>query len=84
MTLHLACTFQAIKLPNERVIARFNHSSLQFLYIAEMSYTPQLQDPLSRVFHEYWQLLICIQVDLGYVYKLTTSKRSDKQWLWFK
>ena len=40
--------------------------------------------PLSRAFHKYWQLFTCILVDLGWVYKLTISKRSDKQWLWFK
>ena len=35
MTLHLTCAFQVIKLPNERVIALFHYSFLQFLHIAE-------------------------------------------------
>ena len=46
--------------------------------------TPQLHDPLSLAFHKYWQLLICIRVELGWVYKSTISKRSNKQWLRFK
>ena len=46
--------------------------------------TPQLQDPLSRAFHEYLQLLISILVELGWVYKSTISKMSDEQWLRFK
>ena len=33
MPLHLACTFQVITLPNERVIALFHHFFLQFLHI---------------------------------------------------
>ena len=35
MTLHLACAFQVIKLPNERVVALFHHFFLQFLHVAE-------------------------------------------------
>ena len=45
--------------------------------------TPQLQDPLSRAFYNYLQILICIQVDLEWVYHSTKSKRSDKQCLRF-
>ena len=56
----------------------------QFLHIAEIGQTPQFQDPLSRAFHKYLQLVICVLVDLGWVYKLTISKRSEKQWLRFK
>ena len=36
MTLHLACVFQVITLPNERVIELFHHIFLQFLYIVEI------------------------------------------------
>ena len=46
--------------------------------------TPQLQEPLSHAFQEYLQLLICILVELGWVYKSTISKGSDKQCLRFK
>ena len=62
----------------------FSSIFIQFLHIAEIGQTPQLQDPLSRAFHKYLQLLICILVDLGWVYKLTIRERSDKQWLRFK
>ena len=57
---------------------------LQFLHIAEIGQAPQIQDPLSRAFHKYLQLLICILIDLGFVCKTTISKRSEKQWLRFK
>ena len=36
MTLHLTCSFQVIKLPNERVIALIYHFFLQFLHIIEI------------------------------------------------
>ena len=88
MTLHLTCAFEVIKLPNERVLVVFHHFFLQFLYISLKSVkkliTPQLQDPLSRAFHKYRQLLICILVDLGWVYQSTISKRLDKQCLRFQ
>ena len=53
MTLHLTCAFQVIKLPNERVVALFIIFFLQFLRIAEIDQTPQIQDPLSRAFQKY-------------------------------
>ena len=40
--------------------------------------------PLSRASDKYWHLLICIPVDLEWVYQSIASKRSDKQWLRFQ
>ena len=37
MILHIACAFQVIKLPNEKVIALFHHFFLPFLHIVEIS-----------------------------------------------
>ena len=37
LTLHLACVFEVIILPNKIVIALFHHFFLHFLYIAEIS-----------------------------------------------
>ena len=45
--------------------------------------TQQFQDHLSCRLYKYWQLLICILVDLEWVYQWTISKWSDKQWLRF-
>ena len=84
ITLHLTCAFQVIELRNERVLALFHQFCYNFHISLKSGQTPQLHDLLSRAFHKYWQLLICILIDLGWVYKLTTSKRSDKQWLRFK
>ena len=84
ITLELTCALQVIKLSNERVIALFHYFFLQFSHIAEICQTPQLQDPLSCAFHKYWQLLICILVDLRWVYKSTIRKRSDKKWFRLK
>ena len=36
MTLHLTFAFEVIKLPNERVIALFNHFFLQSVRISEI------------------------------------------------
>ena len=36
MTSHLTCALQVIKLPNERVLALFHHSFLQFLHMVEI------------------------------------------------
>ena len=36
MTLHLTRAFEAITLPNERVIALFHHFFLQFLHIVDI------------------------------------------------
>ena len=57
---------------------------LQYLHIAEIGETRQLQDTLSSAFQKHWQLFICILVDLWWVYTSTISKRSDKQWIRFK
>ena len=87
MLLHLICAFEVITSPNKRVITLFHHFFLQFRHIVEIDQkriTPQLQDPLSRAFYKYWQLLICILVDLEWVYQSITSKRSDKEWLRFQ
>ena len=51
----------------------FHHIFLQFLHIVEIG-----------PFYKYLQLLICILVDLKWVYQSTISKRSDKQWLRFQ
>ena len=71
MTLHLTCAFQVIKLPNESVIA------LLFLTISTYRWidqTPQLQNPCPVHFTNIDNFLICILIDLGWVYKLTISK----------
>ena len=52
MTLHLTCAFKVIKLPNERVIALFHYFFLQFLHIAEIDQTSELQGP-SGAFRKY-------------------------------
>ena len=36
MTLHITYAFEVILLPNERVMALFNHFFLQFVHIAEI------------------------------------------------
>ena len=51
----------------------FHHIFSQFSSIVEIG-----------PFYKYLQLLVCILVDLRWVYQLTISKRSDKQWLRFK
>ena len=87
MLLHVTCAYEVITLPNERVIALFHHFSYNFdisLKSIKKRITPQLQDPLSRAFYKYWQLLTCILVDLEWVYQSITSKRSNKQWLRFQ
>ena len=84
MTSYLTCGFQVIKLPNERVIALFHHFLLQFLHVTEISgkahNTTTSRPPVSCIS----QILTIILVDLGWIYKSTISKRSDKQWLRFK
>ena len=87
MPLHLTFAFEVITLPNERVVALFHHFFLQFRHIIEIDQKAQnttTSTPLSRAFYKYWLLLICILVDLEWVYQSATSKRSDKQWLRFQ
>ena len=73
------------------LMKELQHFFITFSYNFDMSLksikkriTPQLQDPLSRAFYKYWQLLIFILVDLERVYQSITSKRSDKKWLTFQ
>ena len=86
MPLHLTCASEVITLPNERVIALFHQFFLQFRHIeidqkAQNTTTSRL---LSHAFYKYSQLLICIPVDLAWVYQSITRKRSDKQWFRFQ
>ena len=87
MLLHLTCAFEVITLPNKELLHFFITFSYNFdksLKSIKKCITPQLQDPLSRAFYKYSQLLIFILVDLEWVYQSTTSKRPDKQWLRFQ
>ena len=87
MLLHLTCAFEVITLPSEGVRALFHHFFLQFRHIVEIdpkAHNSTTSRSLSRAFYKHWQLLICILVDLEWIYQWTTSKRSDKQWLRFQ
>ena len=84
MTLHITCAFQVIKLPMKELqhfLITFSYNFYISLKSVEKLITPQLEDPLSHAFYKYWQILICILVDLEWVYKSAVSKRSDNQWL---
>ena len=84
MLLHLTCAFEVITLPNERVIVLFHHFFLQFRHIVEIDQkvqnTTTSRPPVPCIL-QILTTLICILVDLEWVYQSTTSKRSDKQWL---
>ena len=64
----------------------FSYNLYMSLKSVKKHITPQYQNPLSLAFHKYWQFLVpvCILVELGWVYKSTISKMSNKQWLKFK
>ena len=77
MALHLTCAFQVIKLPNERIIALIHHFFLQFAHIAEIgqkAHNTTTSRPPVPCISQILTILICILVDLGWVYKSTISK----------
>ena len=71
VTLHLTCAFQVIKLPDERVMVPFYHFFLRVLHIVEIGQkahnTTTSRPPVPCIIYQYWQLLICVLVDLGWV-----------------